>query len=87
MSEIITIFISLDPDESGLGWEIHKGSVAVSHVVKKLAEPMRRIGTLTLSEESFHLNTGESLSPEEKEKILRAVKRKLLFNKEVSVSY
>ena len=70
----------------GLAGEIHKGSVAISLVVRKLAEPMRRIGTLTLSEECFQLNTGESLSEEEKEKILRAIRRKLLF-KEVSVSY
>ena len=86
MSERVTVFISLEPDESGLGWEIHKGSVAVSNVVRKLPEPMRKIGTLALSEECFHLDTEESLSEEEKDKILRAVRRNLFF-KEVSASY
>ena len=73
MSERVTVFISLEPDESGLGWEIHKGSVAVSNVVRKLPEPMRKTGTLVLSEE-------------EKDKILRVVRRNLFF-KEVSTSY
>ncbi|MCY3625936.1 MAG: hypothetical protein OXH82_01155 [Candidatus Dadabacteria bacterium] len=80
MSEKKTVFIDLVPAKSGLGWKIIKGKVRLSMSLAGEPEPIKEIGTLILSEQSFHLNTGENLSEEEKKKILETIKQKFSFD-------
>ena len=84
MSEKKTVFMDLVPAKSGLGWRIIKGEVGLSMSLAGKSEPIKEIGTLILSEQSFHLNMGENLSEEEKKKILETIKQKFSFD-EVSI--
>lgn len=86
MTKRETIFIVLEADQSGLGWEIYKGSVVTAMSISSSPEPIRKIGTLTFSKECFHLNSGEELSQEEMERVLSSIRRNAQF-KEISTSY
>ena len=85
MSKQETIFLVLEADESGLGWEIYKGSVVTAMSISKSADPIRKIGTLTLSKDCFRLNSGEELTQEEIDRVLSSVRRNAQF-KEISTS-